>query len=116
MKWRVDTVTLSGDTWRRVAEAPRLIVESWRRLLDRYGVPNMVRTPFQWVVSSPVIEIETGGYMGMVQLYVPEMMLETALEVLEHVGALTPLEDGGLDEHDEIDGLEPGTTYKGRPE
>ncbi len=108
----MDTVTLSGDTWRRVAEAPRLIVESWRRLLDRYGVPNMVRTPFQWVVSSPVIEIETGGYMGMVQLYVPEVLYQTALEVLEQAGTLEPLEDGGLNEHDEIDGLEPDATIK----
>jgi hypothetical protein len=80
---RVKTVTLGGDRWRAVGEYPRLIAESFRRLLERYGVPSMVRTPFQWVQSTPVIEIETGGYMGMVQMFVPESMYDDAMHLLE---------------------------------
>ena len=80
----METVTLGGDTWRQVGEYPRLIAESFRRLLERYGVPAMLRTPFQWVLSSPVIEIETGGYMGMVQMFVPESMYAEAISILEH--------------------------------
>lgn len=63
-------VTLGGDRWVHVGEFPRLIAESFRRLLDEEGIPSVLRTPFQWVMFSPVIEIETGGYMGSVGLYV----------------------------------------------
>lgn len=79
-----ETVTLGGDTWKQVGEYPRLIAESFRRLLERYGLPSMLRTPFQWVLSSSVIEIETGGYMGMVQVFVPESMYQDAINVLGH--------------------------------
>ncbi len=92
----VETVTLGGDRWQSVGEYPRLIAESFRRLLERYGVPSMIRTPFQWVQSTPVIEIETGGYMGMVQMFVPESMYDDAMHVLE--GQLTDAEAHELDE------------------
>jgi hypothetical protein len=92
----VETVTLGGDRWRSVGEYPRLIAESFRRLLERYGVPSMLRTPFQWVQSTPVIEIETGGYMGMVQMFVPESMYDDAMHVLE--GQVTDAEAHELDE------------------
>lgn len=93
------TVTLGGDRWREVGQYPRLIAESFRRLLDRYGVPSMVRTPFQWVLSTPVIEIETGGYMGMVQMFVPESMYDDAMHLLE--GEVTDADPSEPD--DEID-------------
>lgn len=94
---RVETVTLGGDQWRAVGEYPRLIAESFRRLLERYGVPSMVRTPFQWVQSTPVIEIETGGYMGMVQMFVPESMYDEAMHLLEREAT-----DAEVLENDEI--------------
>lgn len=81
-----DEVTLQGDPWVRVAEMPRLIAESYRRLLAEHGVVSAVRTPFQWVFVSPVIEIETGGYLGGVGLYVPRVQLQEALRVLEGDG------------------------------
>jgi hypothetical protein len=93
----VETVTLGGDQWRAVGEYPRLIAESFRRLLERYGVPSMVRTPFQWVQSTPVIEIETGGYMGMVQMFVPESMYDEAMHLLEREAT-----DAEVLENDEI--------------
>ena len=46
------------------------------------GAISVVRTPFQWSMGSPVIEIETGGYQGDVGLYVPEVQLAEALELL----------------------------------
>lgn len=82
----LEVVTLQGDPWVRVAEMPRLIAESYRRLLSAQGVVSAVRTPFQWVFVSPVIEIETGGYLGEVGLYVPQVQLQEALRVLEGDG------------------------------
>ncbi len=101
----VETVTLGGDRWQSVGEYPRLIAESFRRLLERYGVPSMVRTPFQWVQSTPVIEIETGGYMGMVQMFVPESMYDDAMHVLE--GQVTDAEAHELDEIAEMNTADP---------
>ena len=48
----------------------------------------MLRTPCQWVQATPVIELETGGFMGMVGLFVPEIMQVQALRVLEDAGLL----------------------------
>ena len=76
------TARLNGDPWVAVGEYPRPIAESLRRTLERYRVPSVVRTPWQWVMGTPVIEIETGGYQGLVELYVPEVMLEDALRAL----------------------------------
>ncbi len=76
-------VLFQGDPWVRVAEFPRLVAESYRRLLTARGVVSAIRTPFQWVFVSPVIEIETGGYLGDVGLYVPRVQREEALRVLE---------------------------------
>ena len=75
-------VRLQGDPWRLVDELPRPIAESWRRLLERFGVPSMLRTPWQWVQSNPVLELEAGSFQGLVGLYVPEVLFEQALEVL----------------------------------
>ncbi len=77
-----DRVLYQGDTWVRVDTLPRLLAEGWRRTLTDSGVVSVVRTPFQWSMGSPVIEIETGGYMGDVGLYVPEVQLTKALEIL----------------------------------
>jgi hypothetical protein len=81
-------VTLNGDSWSCVIELPRPIAESIRRMLDRYGIPSVLRTPWQWVQATPVIELETGGFMGMVGLFVPEVMQVQALGVLEDTGLL----------------------------
>ena len=50
-------VRLSGQVWREVADLPRLIAESYRRALRGAGVPSILRTPFQWVVETPGIEV-----------------------------------------------------------
>ena len=76
-------VTLQGDTWVHVGEFPRIIAESFRRVLSDGGVVSVLRTPFQWVIYTPVIEIETGGYQGSVGLYVPKVLESRALRLLE---------------------------------
>ncbi|MBZ9713447.1 hypothetical protein [Deinococcus multiflagellatus] len=77
-----DRVLYQGDPWVRLDTLPRLLAEGWRRTLSAGGVVSVVRTPFQWSMGSPVIEIETGGYMGDVGLYVPEVQLPEALVLL----------------------------------
>ncbi|WP_424950817.1 hypothetical protein [Deinococcus sp.] len=77
-------VTYQGDPWVLLFTMPRIVAESYRRLLQGGGVVTVIRTPFQWVMSSPVIEIETGGYMGDVGLYVPLVQEQEALELLEN--------------------------------
>jgi hypothetical protein len=86
----LERVTLNGDSWSCVIELPRPIAESIRRMLERYGIPSVLRTPWQWVQATPVIELETGGFMGMVGLFVPEVMQVQALGVLEETGLLEP--------------------------
>lgn len=81
-----DVVTYQGDPWVLLFTMPRIVAESYRRLLAEGGVVTVVRTPFQWVMSSPVIEIETGGYMGDVGLYVPQVQEQEALKMLEAGG------------------------------
>jgi hypothetical protein len=83
-----ERVTLNGDSWSRVIELPRPIAESIRRMLERYGIPSVLRTPWQWVQATPVIELETGAFMGMVGLFVPEVMQVQALGVLQETGLL----------------------------
>ena len=83
-------VTLNGDAWSCVIELPRPIAESIRRMLERFGIPSVLRTPWQWVQATPVIELETGGFMGMVGLFVPEVMRVQAMLVLEDAGFLEP--------------------------
>ncbi|NTY01048.1 hypothetical protein [Deinococcus sp. JMULE3] len=99
-----DRVLYQGDPWVRVETLPRLLAEGWRRTLTEGGVVSVVRTPFQWSMGSPVIEIETGGYMGDVGLYVPEVQLPEALALLgfededgaeDESGAATRAEDAG---------------------
>ncbi|ACO44904.1 hypothetical protein DEDE109153_12920 [Deinococcus deserti] len=85
-----DRVMYQGDIWVRLDTLPRLLAEGWRRILSEGGVVSVVRTPFQWAMASPVIEIETGGYLGDVGLYVPEVQLREALFLLGE-------EDGGVD-------------------
>lgn len=92
-----DRVLYQGDPWVRVDTLPRLLAEGWRRTLLEGGVVSVVRTPFQWSMGSPVIEIETGGYMGDVGLYVPEVQLPEALALL------------GFDEEEEA-GAESGSS------
>ena len=86
----LERVTLNGDSWSCVIELPRPIAESIRRMLERYGIPSVLRTPWQWVQATPVIELETGGFMGMVGLFVPEVMQLQALRVLEDADLFDP--------------------------
>lgn len=86
-----DRVRYQGDIWVRLDTLPRLLAEGWRRTLEGGGVVSVVRTPFQWAMGSPVIEIETGGYQGDVGLYVPEVQLAEALALL---GGNPAAEDG----------------------
>jgi len=72
----------NGLEWVSLGTFPRLLAEGLRRALEEHGLVGLVKTPFQWVIYSPVIELETGGYMGDVQLFVPESMLEEATSVL----------------------------------
>ncbi|WP_407569830.1 hypothetical protein [Deinococcus altitudinis] len=76
-------VTYQGDPWVLLFTMPRIVAESYRRLLAEKGVVTVIRTPFQWVMSSPVIEIETGGYMGDVGLYVPQVQEREALALMD---------------------------------
>lgn len=77
-----DRVLYQGDPWVRLDTLPRLLAEGWRRTLAQGGVVTVIRTPFMWAMASPVIEIETGGYLGDVGLYVPEVQLPEALHLL----------------------------------
>lgn len=79
-------VQFQGDPWVMVGEFPRLIAETFRALLAGGGVVSVLRTPFQWVIYTPVIEIETGGYQGNVGLYVPQVQEARALFLLEGDG------------------------------
>ena len=86
----LERVTLNGDSWSRLIELPRPIAESIRRMLERFGIPSVLRTPWQWMQATPVIELETGGFMGMVGLYVPSVMQVQALRVIEDAGLFEP--------------------------
>ena len=77
-----DRALYQGDVWVRYDTLPRLLAEGWRRSLAQAGVVSVIRTPFQWVMASPVIEIETGGYLGDVALYVPLVQWAEALAAL----------------------------------
>jgi hypothetical protein len=76
----------AGDTWVCIKSLPRIIAESWRRDLESEGIESVLRTPYGWVERSNVLEIETGMYQGDVDLFVPMVKLEVALELL----GLTP--------------------------
>ncbi len=72
----------AGDTWVCIKSLPRMIAESWRRDLENEGIESVLRTPYGWVERSNVLEIETGMYQGDVDLFVPEIKLEVAMELL----------------------------------
>ena len=72
----------AGDTWVCIKSLPRLIAESWRRDLESEGIESVLRTPYGWVERSNVLEIETGMYQGDVDLFVPMVKLEVAMEFL----------------------------------
>ncbi|NJK46534.1 MAG: hypothetical protein HC933_21840 [Pleurocapsa sp. SU_196_0] len=84
----LERAVLWGETWVRVAVAPRLIAESWRVLLSESGIPSAFKTPWGWITTTNIIELEAGLYYGDVLLFVPEISLETARSVLLEVGAL----------------------------
>jgi hypothetical protein len=77
-----DTVIYQGDIWTRLDTLPRFIAEGWRYTLSSGGIVSAICTPFQWLMSGSVIEIQAGGYMGDVGLYVPKVQLAEALELL----------------------------------
>ena len=79
----MNRVTYAGDSWVCIKILPRFIADSWRRDLQNARIPSVIRTPFGWVANSNVLEIEAGSYHGDVELFVPEVKLEHALEVLD---------------------------------
>lgn len=95
-----DEVIYQGDPWVRIDTLPRLLAEGWRRTLREGGVVSVMRTPFQWVMSSPVIEIESGGYMGDVGLYVPQVQYAEALAILDGGPEEGSSEDSGPEEQE----------------
>ena len=78
-----ERATLWGETWVRVANLPRPIAESWRVLLTRHDIPSALKTPWGWITTTNIIELEAGTYYGGVSLFVREAQLGPAREVLE---------------------------------
>jgi hypothetical protein len=78
----LERALLWGEVWVRVATLPRMIAESWRVLLTGRGIPSALKTPWQWVTTTNVIELEAGVYQGNVGLFVPETQRTEALEEL----------------------------------
>jgi hypothetical protein len=86
----LERAVLWGETWVRVSYAPRLIAESWRNILREHGVPSALKTPWGWITTTNIIELEAGLYYGDVLLFVPEGSLEVARELLELEENLQP--------------------------
>jgi hypothetical protein len=82
----VTRVHLNGDDWEVIGDYPRPLAESLRRALSEERIPSIVKTPFQWVLHTPVIEIETGGYQGAVALFVPVIHAAKARWIADRVG------------------------------
>ena len=78
----LERVTLWGDTWVYLLNLPRPIAESWRVLLDEQNIPSALKTPWGWITTTNIIELEAGTYYGGVSLFVREEQLEAAREVL----------------------------------
>ncbi len=78
----LERATLWGDTWVRIANLPRPIAESWRVLLDKHEIPSALKTPWGWITTTNVIELEAGTYYGGVSLFVREDQMLAAREVL----------------------------------
>ena len=78
----LERATLWGDTWVRIANLPRPIAESWRVLLTQHGIPSALKTPWGWITTTNIIELEAGTYYGGVSLFVREAQARAAQEVL----------------------------------
>ncbi|HWG86082.1 MAG TPA: hypothetical protein VNT60_11445 [Deinococcales bacterium] len=96
-------VFLNGGEWVVIGDYPRPLAESLRRALAEERIPSVVRTPFQWVLQTPVIEIEAGAYQGAVALLVSAAHEAKALAVAERVG-LTPEALAAPDSGEQEDG------------
>lgn len=99
MNTGLERATLWGDTWVRVANLPRPIAESWRVLLTEQQIPSALKTPWGWITTTNIIELEAGTYYGGVSLFVRETQLEAARDVLgledgDDGSSPQPLEDG----------------------
>ena len=78
----LERATLWGDVWVRIANLPRPIAESWRVMLDEHDIPSALKTPWGWITTTNVIELEAGTYYGGVSLFVREVQSTAAREVL----------------------------------
>jgi hypothetical protein len=99
MNTTVERATLWGDVWVRIANLPRPIAESWRVLLTQRDIPSALKTPWGWITTTNIIELEAGTYYGGVSLFVIETQAQAARDVLgleEDERGLTsaPLENG----------------------
>ncbi len=78
----LERATLWGDVWVRIANLPRPIAESWRVLLTQHDIPSALKTPWGWITTTNIIELEAGTYYGGVSLFVREAQMLAAREVL----------------------------------
>lgn len=74
--------TLWNESWICVASLPRPIAESWRVMLTREGIQSALKTPWGWITTTNIIELEAGTFYGGVSLFVLEAQLSQAREVL----------------------------------
>ena len=77
-----ERATLWGKTWVYIANLPRPIAESWRVLLTLENIPSVLKTPWGWITTTNIIELEAGTYYGGVSLFVREAQFDAAREVL----------------------------------
>lgn len=77
-----ERVRLWNETWVYVLNLPRPIAESWRVLLNDHEIPSALKTPWGWITTTNIIELEAGTYYGGVSLFVRETQLGAAREVL----------------------------------
>jgi hypothetical protein len=77
-----ERATLWNESWICVASAPRPIAESWRVMLTREGIQSALKTPWGWITTTNIIELEAGTFYGSVSLFVLEAQLGEAREVL----------------------------------
>jgi hypothetical protein len=77
-----ERATLWNESWICVASLPRPIAESWRVLLTAAGIQSALKTPWGWITTTNIIELEAGTFYGGVSLFVLEAQLGEAREVL----------------------------------
>jgi hypothetical protein len=78
----LERATLWNEAWVCVASLPRPIAESWRVMLTEARIQSALKTPWGWITTTNIIELEAGTFYGVVSLFVLEAQLGQAREVL----------------------------------